>query len=162
MEKNNKKTKTPEKPEPKKKMTISSYFRVSPIVSEKEVDMKTRTVLLLDSRNDMVPFFFGGLDVMASNYTSKAVNFYQDFVYMTCKGFMENVRDRSIKFMEKKNPEYGIGDILRNRKKQCRFIVNMLIDSETGELIYVWVDPNDARSPRSSCSANTMRTWIEK
>lgn len=132
------------------------------IVENKEVDPKTRTILLLDSRNDLVPYFFSGLDAMAANYKTKAVNQFVDFVYMTCTGFIETVRDKSLEFMKAKNPEYGIGDILRNRKGQMRMIVNMFIEPKTKELNYSWIDPQSAQTPMSACSAKTMSGWIEK
>lgn len=132
------------------------------LVGERDVDYKTRTVLLLDSRNDLVPFFFSGLDAMSANYQTKAINFFVDFVYKTCQGFIETVRERSIKAMEKKNPQFGIGDILRNRKGQKRFIINLYLDPKDNSLSYTWVDPEDARAPRSACSEKTMLGWIEK
>lgn len=132
------------------------------LVDEKKVDYKTRTVLLLDARNDLVPMFFAGLDAMSANYQSKAVNAFVDFVYMTCTGFIETVSEKSKEFMVKKNPQFGIGDILKNRKGQHRFIINLYVDEKENQLYYTWVDPNDARAPRSACSEKTLITWAEK
>ncbi len=134
------------------------------IVAESEVDYKTRTVLLLDSRNDLVAFFFGGLDVMAANFKpTKKTDQYAEYLYVTCKGFIETVKDRSMKIMEKYNPEFGIGDIIKNGKGNRRLIINMFEDTKNAKAFtYSWVDPDDAKAPMGVCAANTMKTWIEK
>jgi hypothetical protein len=132
------------------------------LVAESEVDFKTRTVLLLDSRNDLVAYFFGGLDVMAANYKPKGKEKFGEFVYITCRGFIETVREKSMTIMAEFKPEYGIGDIIKNTKGQTRFIINMFKDPKTKELDYAWVDPNDAKAPMGVCSAKTLGGWVEK
>lgn len=146
-----------------KKEIESPYIpEMAALVSFKEVDAKTRTVLLLDSRNDLVTLFFAGLDAMAANYETKAVNQFVDFIMMTSLGFIETVRDKSKASLvaQKKNPTFGIGDLVKNRKGKYRMIINMLIDQN--ELIYVYIDPADARTPRMTCSEKTLISWSEK
>ena len=156
MEKKSKKTKTSKttveetKPENKNLIPFS------------EIDHKTRTVLLLDSRNDLVAFFFGGLDVMAANFKPKGKEKFGEFVYITCQGFIETVREKSMSIMAKHSPEFGIGDMVRNRKGFTRFIINMFEEPKTKELNYAWVDPNDSKAPMSVCSAKTFMGWVEK
>ena len=134
------------------------------LMREEEVDYKTRTVLLLDARNDLVPMFFAGLDSMAANYKSKAVNFYVDFVYKTCKGFIEVCGERSVEHMYKRdqNPTFGIGDIVKNTKQKRRFIINLYLDEKDGLLYYTYVDPDNAKAPRGACTEKTMMSWAEK
>ena len=108
MEKNTKKKTT-------EKATENKY-----LVTEKDVDYKTRTVLLLDSRNDLVAFFFGGLDVMAANFKPKGKDKLAEYVYATCMGFIETVREKSITIMAEFKPVYGIGDIIKNTKGQTQ------------------------------------------
>lgn len=135
----------------------------NPLLTEKEVDYKTRTILLLDARNDLITLFFGGLDAMSLHYKNeKAENPFIDMVYMTCKGFVEKVKELSQNSMAKKNPQFGIGDMLKNKKGQVRFIINLWIEPKTNELMYTWVDPHDAKSPPSVCSQKTMVNWSEQ
>lgn len=147
-----------------KKKTIKTETKVENkhLVPESEVDYKTRTVLLLDSRNDLVAFFFGGLDVMAANFNPTGKEKFGKFVYVTCQGFIETVREKSMTIMGEFKPVYGIGDIIKNTKGQTRFIINMFKDPKSGDLNYAWVDPNDAKAPMGVCAANTLRTWVEK
>ena len=153
MEKNTtKKTKT------KAESTTTNKY----LVPESEVDYKTRTVLLLDSRNDLVAFFFGGLDVMAANFNPTGKEKFGKFVYITCQGFIETVREKSMSIMAEFKPVFGIGDIIKNTKGQTRFIINMFKEPKTGDLNYAWVDPNDAKAPMGVCSANTLKGWTEK
>lgn len=147
----------------KKESVESPYIpEIAALVGFKEVDAKTRTVLLLDSRNDLVTLFFSGLDAMAANYETKAVNKFVDFIMMTSLGFIEMVREKSIAYMvgQKKNPSFGIGDIIKNKKAKYRMIINMII--EKGEMLYVYIDPADARAPRMTCSEKTLIGWSEK
>lgn len=135
------------------------------LVSDEEVDYKTRTVLLLDSRNDLVSFFMGGLEVMAANYKPQnKKDPLADYLYTSCRGFIETVREKSMNYMweKKQDPEFGIGDMLKNRKGDRRFIINMIIDPKTGKMNYAWVDPDDAKAPMGVCQENTMQTWIDK
>lgn len=160
--------KTPTKEVVKKKKVESAHLPYIPemkcLVSEIEVDYKTRTVLLLDARNDLVPMFFSGLDAMAANYKSKAINFYVDFVYKTCKGFIEVCSEKSIDFMYKQNqnPTFGIGDIVKNPKQKRRFIINLYLDEKDGQLYYTYVDPDNAKAPRNACTEKTLMSWAEK
>lgn len=135
------------------------------LVTESEVDYKTRTLLLLDSRNDLVAYFFGGLDVMAANFkpSKKVENSYAEYLYITCQGFIETVREKSMQIMAKYKPEYGIGDIVKNGKGNRRLIINMHDDKDNPKAFtYSWVDPDDAKAPMGVCAGNTMRTWAEK
>lgn len=157
MEKNNKKKgMKEEKTEPKATSIFSSEM-----VSEQELDYKTRTVLLLDSRNDLIAFFFGGLDVMGANYKPKGKDKFAEFVYATCRGFIETVREKSMAIMTKHSPKYGIGDIIKNPKGNTRMIINMFEDKDK-KFTYSWVDPNDAKAPMGVCQANSMQSWVEK
>lgn len=131
-------------------------------VDDMEINMLQRTVVLLDSRNDLVPMFFTGMEATSQVFESKAINPFVDFAYVTYRAFIETVREKSLKAMEKKNPQYGIADIVRNRKGVMRFIINLYIDEKDHQLYYTYVDPNDARAPRMVCTDKTMQSWIEK
>lgn len=147
------------------KVTKTTKPKVAPKpgkVDEKRVNVLQRTVLLLDSRNDLVPMFFTGMEATSQVFESKAINPFVDFAYMTYRAFVETVHQKSLKAMEKKNPEYGITDVVQNKKGTMRFIINLYLDEKTNELYYTYVDPNDARAPRMTCSAKTMRSWIDK
>lgn len=132
------------------------------LVGDREVIPMTRTVLLLDSRNDLVPMFFTGMEATSQVFESKAINPFVDFTATTYRAFIETVKQKSIEAMSKKNPEYGISDIVRNRKGVMRFIINLYIDEASKELFYNYIDPNDARAPMKVCSAKTLASWIEK
>lgn len=139
----------------------SAPVRPSYILDDKSVDYQTRTVLLLDSRNELVPVYFSGASKIAPIFKSKAINNYTDYLYTTCKAFVETLRDYSIQVASpKKALEFGVGDIIVNKKKQMRLVINLHRDPKTKELFIMWVDPNNAKAPRQNCNMSTLTNWI--
>jgi hypothetical protein len=139
----------------------SAPVRSSYIVEEKKVDYQTRTVLLLDARNELVPVYFSGASKVAPVFKTEAINPFVDYLYTTCKAFVETLRDYSIQIASpKKSLEFGVGDILVNKKKQMRLVINLHRDPKTKELFIMWVDPNNAKAPRQNCSLNTIMGWV--
>lgn len=126
-------------------------------VGEKKVNYQTRTVLLLDARNDLVSGYFSGASQIAKKFETKAINSFEDYLYQTTKAFIMTINEMS---REMSGSSVGIGDILSNSKGQMRFISN--VHKEKKDIFLSWFDPNDAHSRPSSCTEKTMLSWMEK
>ncbi len=126
-------------------------------VGEKKVNYQTRTVLLLDARNDLVSGYFSGASEIAKKFESKAINKFEDYLYQTTKAFIMTINEMS---RQMTGSSVGIGDILSNSKGQMRFISN--VHKEKKDIFLSWFDPNDAHSRPSSCTEKTMLSWMEK
>lgn len=57
--------------------------------------------------------------------------------------------------------KFRIGQNLKNRKGDERFIIAIYKESKKGEIQYEWIDPRQ-KGIGSVCSENTMTGWKEK
>lgn len=136
---------------------MKNPFSKKGLIEEKKVDYQTRTVLLLDARNDLVSGYFSGASQIAKQFKSKAINNYEDYLYQTTKAFILTINEMSKNLT---GSQVGVGDILSNREGKMRFIINVHKDKKDN--LVSWLDPNDSRSPISTCSEKTIIGWMEK
>lgn len=75
------------------------------------------------------------------------------------KEFFVGINDLAKKALEVTETKFTIGQGLKNRKGEVRFIIEIVKESKKGELQYGWAS---ADGVTSICSEKTLTGWIEK